>query len=104
IAGAHPTAVAFRPDGRELAIADDKGRLMLFERPGGRLVRTIQAHPTWIQDVEYSRDGARIVTAGRLENLAKIWDTAGGTLVHTLAGHRDNVLRASFSSDGALVA
>jgi WD40 repeat protein len=98
------TAAAFRPDGAQLAVTDETGKLRWLDRHTGAILRTVQAHPTWINDVQYSADGARLVTAGRQDHQAKIWDAATGELLVTLAGHRDNVTRANFSPDGTMVA
>ena len=69
-----------------------------------QVVRVIAAHPTWIQDVEYSRDGTRIVTAGRQDHTAKVWEAATGRLLVTLSGHQNNLIRGTFSPDGTLIA
>jgi WD40 repeat protein len=98
------SAVAFDPRGGELAVAADSGKLLLFDRTSGTVRRTINAHTTWIQDVEYSRDGTRILTVGRQDHTARIWNAATGALELTLGGRKDNLLQGSFSPDGLLVA
>jgi len=97
-------AVGFRPDGREVAATNDNGKLILLDPATGHVVRTIPAHPSSITDVEYSRDGARIVTAGRQDHTAKVWEAATGRLLVTLSGHQNNLIRGTFSPDGTLVA
>ncbi len=44
---------------------------------------------TYVDDVAFSPDGERVVTAGH-DDLARIWDP-DGTLIRTLAGHTDIV-------------
>jgi WD40 repeat protein len=97
------TAVTWRPDGRELAVTTEDGRLILVGRDG-TIARTIAAHPNWIEDVSYSADGARVITAGRQDHAARVWDARTGALLLTLAGHKDNLERASFSPDGTVIA
>jgi WD40 repeat protein len=99
-----PTAVAFDPSGPRLAVVDEDGRLSFYDRETGELLERFAAHPTWVQDVEYSRDGTKVVTAGRQDHTAKIWDLAEGRPPILLAGHADNLMRASFSPDGRVVA
>jgi tricorn protease-like protein len=97
-------AVAFDPRGGELAVVDENGKLMFLDRATGKVRRTIEAHKTWIQDVEYSRDGTRLLTVGRQDHTARIWNVATGELELTLTGRKDNLLQGSFSPDGRFVA
>jgi WD40 repeat protein len=98
------TAIALSPSERQLAVADSKGRVRIHELESRQVLREIQAHPTWIEDIEYSADGAWLVSAGRQDHSAKVWNAETGALRATLAGHGDNLTRASFSPDAALVA
>lgn len=97
-------AVTFDPRGRELAAVTESGKLLFIDRASGNIRRSIDAHTTWIQDVEYSRDGTRVVTVGRQDHTARIWNVATGELELTLSGRRDNLLQGSFSPDGRFVA
>jgi eukaryotic-like serine/threonine-protein kinase len=98
------TAIALGPREDRLAATDARGRVHVFELASHAAILEFQAHPTWIEDVEYSRDGAWLVTAGRQDHIAKVWNAATGELRAVLAGHGDNLTRASFSPDAALVA
>ncbi len=97
-------AIAFHPDGAEVAVTTENGDLLLVDRASGQVKRRVHAHDTWIQDVEYDRDGTRIVTAGRQEHRARVWNAKTGELELTLEGHKDNMMRASFSVDGRFIA
>jgi WD40 repeat protein len=97
-------AVAFDPRGGELAAVTQNGKLLFVDRASGKVLRSIQAHTTWIQDVEYRRDGTRILTVGRQDHTARVWNVATGDLELTLSGHTDNLLQGSFSPDGRFVA
>jgi eukaryotic-like serine/threonine-protein kinase len=98
------TAVAFRPDGGELAIGNERGTLYFLDRASGRLLRTVAAHPSQIHDIDYRADGARLVTAGRNDHTARVWDTTTGRLELTLSGHSDRLTHAAFNPDGTLIA
>jgi WD40 repeat protein len=98
------TAVAFDPKGGELAVTTGLGKLLFVDRGSGKIRRTVQAHKTWIQDVEYSRDGARVLTSGRQDHTAHVWNVETGALELTLAGHVDNIMQGSFSPDGRFIA
>jgi WD40 repeat protein len=97
------SAVTFDPEGNPVA-ADESGKVWLLDRATGSVKRWFAAHTTWIQDIEYSADGKRLVTAGRQDHTVKVWDAATGALQLTLSGHKNNVMRASFSPDGAWIA
>ncbi|HEX8793271.1 MAG TPA: serine/threonine-protein kinase [Polyangiaceae bacterium] len=97
-------AVTFAPDGRELAAVTENGKLLLFDRGSGTVRQTIDAHKTWIQDVVYSADGARVLTVGRQDHTARVWNVASGRLELELGGRKDNLLQGSFSPDGRFIA
>ncbi len=97
-------SVGISQDAKVIAAADENGKLYLIDRASGSITKTIAAHSTWIQDVEFSKDGARIITAGRQDHTAKIWDAHSGENLLTIVAHLDNMARASFSPDGRLVA
>ena len=97
------SAVTFDPDGNPVA-AGESGEVWILDRATATVKRSFAAHTTWIQDLEYSADGKRLVTAGRQDHTVKVWDAATGALQLTLAGHKNNVMRASFSPDGAWIA
>ncbi|MEJ7728957.1 MAG: hypothetical protein WKG00_07070 [Polyangiaceae bacterium] len=54
--------------------------------------------------MEFSRDGERIITSGRQDHTAKVWNAHTGALELTLTGHTDNLMHGSFSFDGELIA
>jgi WD40 repeat protein len=97
------SAVTFDPEGNPVA-AGESGKVWMLDRATGTVKRSFAAHTTWIQDIEYSADGKRLVTAGRQDHTVKVWDAATGTLQLTLSGHKNNVMRASFSPDGTWIA
>ncbi len=99
-----PTAVAFDPDGTRLAVATERGEVRIYDRAQGTLLRSFAAHLTWIEDIEWSPDGTRLVTAGRQDHTGKVWDLVGNAPPVLLSGHADNLIRASFSPDGKTIA
>jgi WD40 repeat protein len=94
------SAIAFSPDGNELAVSNGFGRLFFVDRRSGEKSAPFAAHPTWIQDIQYSADGKRLVTAGRQDHQVRVWERAGLKQVLNLSQHTNNVQRASFSTDG----
>jgi WD40 repeat protein len=97
------SAVTFDLEGNPVA-ASESGKVWFLDRATATVKRSFAAHTTWIQDIEYSADGKRLVTAGRQDHTVKVWDAATGALQLTLSGHKNNVMRASFSPDGTWIA
>lgn len=63
-------AVAFSPDGQEVAVGGFTGqdgsgdyRIYLFDRASGRMTRSIAGLPSTMNDLEYSRDGQFLAVA-----------------------------------------
>jgi len=99
-----PTALAFDPSRPRLAIALEDGSIGFYDRVTGARQSTFVAHATWIQELRFSPDGKRLLSAGRQDHLAKIWDLRGDAPPVVLNGHLDNLITATFSPDGSLVA
>ena len=99
-----PTAVAFDPARPRLFVALEDGTIAIHDRDSGARLDAFVGHATWIQDLELSSDGARLVSAGRQDHTGKIWDLRGDAPPVLLAGHLDNLMRATFSPDGTMVA
>jgi WD40 repeat protein len=99
-----PTAVAFDPARPRLAIALEDGTIALYDRQSGAREKSWSGHATWIQALAFSADGSRLVSAGRQDHVAKIWDLRGDAPPVVLVGHSDNLITATFSPDARLVA
>lgn len=78
--GAKVNGLDFSPDGRRLAVADDRSA-RVFETDTGRQLMNMIAHGSPVSDVVFASDG-RLVTAG-MDGSVKVWD-AGGRLAKTL--------------------
>jgi WD40 repeat protein len=101
--------LAFRPDGRELAVGCSDGRLLLYdlsdglERPGPR--REVRASSESLLSLAYSHDGRRIATCGTSATgqggaEALLWDAATGHLLLDLREAKRMKFAARFSPDG----
>jgi WD40 repeat protein len=56
-------SVAYRADGRQLALACADQSVRLFDPRAGRLLRVLAAHGDEVSDVAFSPDGTRLATA-----------------------------------------
>jgi len=53
----------------------------------GKILFDLRGHTQYLQSVNFSPDGARIVT-GSADGTAKVWDARTGTPLLDLKGHR----------------
>lgn len=82
------TAVGCDPRGGAIATCGQDGKVRLWEAPGGRLVREMEAGAPWSERVAWSADGTRLAcAAGRA---VRIWDR-DGHLVREYPKHRATV-------------
>ncbi|MFT3711928.1 MAG: protein kinase [Archangium sp.] len=98
------SALTFSPDGSQLAVAEGNGVVHFIDATSGAETRKFTASATWIDDVEFSFDGKRLVTAGRQDHRVRVWDVATLAMQFDFSEHSNNVVRARFSSDGKRIA
>lgn len=58
----------------------------------------LEGHRDFVEDVEYSRDGRLIASAGDDQRII-IWNAKKGEMIRTLKGHSGRVLSIAFSAD-----
>ncbi len=103
------TALAWSPDGRELASssgdlyagAPTDGDVHLWTADG-RPLATLRGHSARVYALEWSPDGARLAS-GSADGTVRLWDAAGHAL-KTLSTASDPVLALAWSPDGRLLA
>lgn len=78
------------------------GYLRVFSVGDGALVRSWRAHEDSVFDLDLSRDGAQLVTAGG-DKLIKIWDVAQMKELSRLEGHAGQVLAVAFNTNATQV-
>ncbi len=100
------TALAYAPDGRQVAVATS-GRVEIRGAVGGRARQKLAGLPGKVNAVHFSPDGRLLVTAGGIPGLsgvALLWHSANGQRVREFGEHRDSLFDAEFSPDGKLLA
>ena len=100
------TAVAFSPDGAQLA-SSGYHEVLIWNTADGSLLRRISNVAERIYDLEFSADGTSLAVAagtpGQLGEL-KLFSAVNGQFIRTLVRARDAVFAVSFSPDGQLLA
>ena len=95
------TALEFAPIDSQLALADGgngkPGYIRLISTRDGTVQRSWRAHNDTVFDLEFSRDGTRLLTAGG-DTLVKVWDLPNGRVAAVLEGHLAQVLSAAFNT------
>jgi RNA polymerase sigma factor (sigma-70 family) len=67
------TLVAFSPDGKALAVADEDGAIRLLETATGKERRTLRGHQARILALTFSKDGIALAS-GSADTTIIIWD------------------------------
>ncbi len=95
-------ALAFSPDGRELA-AGGYHEITIWNPSDGTLLRRIKNMPQQVQALSFNHDGSVLAVCGGTPGRsgeAKLVNPKDGTIIKTLAGTTDFLLALSFSPDG----
>jgi WD40 repeat protein len=95
------SALAFSPDGRQLAAADHLD-VTLWDLVRGRQT-CCQGHNQRSCALAFAPD-ARTLATGNADTTIRLWDTAAGEGRGTLRGHDRAVLTLAYSPDGRLLA
>ncbi|PYK58857.1 MAG: hypothetical protein DME21_14780, partial [Verrucomicrobia bacterium] len=100
------TAIRFAPDGKVLALADgvtgQSGYLRLIDTHENKITASWRAHGDTIFDLDFSRDGTQLVTAGG-DKLIKVWELASRKELARLEGHTAQVLGVAFNTNATQV-
>jgi WD40 repeat protein/tRNA A-37 threonylcarbamoyl transferase component Bud32 len=104
---AHPSIVAFSPDGRRLASiaasGNQLGAVTLWDVATGEAIRTLPAKNGTNAYLAFSPDGQRVAsTSGERSDAHEVvvWDVESGRKLVTFTGHDDAINAVAFSPDG----
>ena len=108
--GLHAMVVAFRGDGKTLAVGYGlysldtpiKGRVVLYEVSTGRETRVFPGPEGGVHALAWSADGTRLAITG--SETAEVWDVPAGVKVKECRGHNRWVYSVAFSPDGRWLA
>lgn len=109
--GPEATALAYSPDGTQLAVARRHGptwpsQVEVWSTPDNRLLRTLEIEAGYTtQALAYNHDGTRLATGATGSRAITLWDTATGEVVQELAapGVMSFSDRLAFAAGDALI-
>jgi len=109
-------SLAFSPDSKVLAVADQSPRLRLWDVPTGKPIREFDGHRSGAWFITFSPDGKWLATAGEdrdperrdeletCEFSVRVWEASTGKESAAFAGGLHLGICAAFSPDGQLIA
>jgi WD40 repeat protein/HEAT repeat protein/tRNA A-37 threonylcarbamoyl transferase component Bud32 len=93
--------LAFRPDGKQFALAGDDGIVRLCDTTIGREALILRGHTGSVESVAYARDGKVIASGGTSDDKTiRLWNAQSGEALLTLCGHANLISSVEFSADG----
>lgn len=94
--------MAFRSDGRTLAVGSRGGSIRLWDVATGQLKATFTGHHRWISHLEFNRDGDLLLSESG-DKTVKLWDADTGRVRATFELN-GRFLTSALSADGSLLA
>ena len=92
-------ALAFSPDGHQLAAADQNGFVSLYDTDTATLTKRFYGHHTQASAVAFSPDGKTLATGGN-DHLVRLWHLPTSRELLALKDLSAPVIRLTFSPDG----
>ena len=94
--------IQYSPDGKELAVASDKG-IWIYNARTGAEVALLSGHRGDVLAIAYAPNGKTLASAGRDETV-RLWDAETGRFLPTLRGHYWEIKGVAISTDRKTVA
>lgn len=99
-AASYVNALAFSPDGKTLASANEK-QLTLWEVPSGKKLRILSGHKRGLKSLVFTPGGKTVIT-GKFKKICK--GKVGGGVIKEFGAHTSYVSALAISPDGKTLA
>jgi WD40 repeat protein len=96
-------AVAYAPDGRQIASGGSDHTVRLWEPTTGQERWTLRGHVGHVHALAFSPDG-RLLASGSADTTIRLWDLASGKEVRSLSTNFGAIRALAFSPDGRQLA
>ncbi|GMH62952.1 hypothetical protein TrLO_g10666 [Triparma laevis f. longispina] len=90
-------SVAAHPKRKDVAVGDNKGRIMIFDVNSLKFNKVVNAHDSEVMSLDYSSDG--LMVSGSRDNLVHVFNNKYGRIT-TLDNHTGTVNTVKFSGQG----
>jgi WD40 repeat protein len=80
------SALAFSPDGKQIAVGGSDSRVYLFQATDGKFVRQLQGHTGTVTALVYHPAGAVLISASK-DRTVRLWGAQAGNPLKVLTGH-----------------
>jgi WD40 repeat protein len=97
------SAVAFSPDGKQVAVGGSDAKVYLLSSGDGKLVRQLPGHTGAVTALAFHPGGSPLASASA-DGSVRLWDPASGGALKALAGHTAWVQGAVFVGRGTRLA
>ncbi|NUQ62985.1 MAG: serine/threonine protein kinase, partial [Pirellulales bacterium] len=94
-------ALAYSPDGGQLASAGDERSILLWDTSNGNLLATLPPRPGKIFCLAFCGPGR--LAAGASDNLIRLWDLSAGGEQFRLVGHTGSVSGLAFDAQAQVL-
>jgi WD40 repeat protein len=95
------TALAFRPDGQQVASGSEDMSVRLWNPAGGQPT-VLAGHEAVISEILYRPDGQQLVS-GDQDGVVRVWNAANGELVASIQAHAAAITGMSFHPEGNML-
>jgi WD40 repeat protein/tRNA A-37 threonylcarbamoyl transferase component Bud32/Flp pilus assembly protein TadD len=96
-------AVAYRPDGREVATGGTDGTIKLWGTRTGAELDTLRGHRDWVRALAFRPDGKQLASGSR-DGTVRLWGVEERRAEQIFKGHDADVTNVAYSPDGQRLA